>query len=372
MVFTKGNGTLGAFRLLLASCVVIGHAMSGGDTPYFSLLSGYYAVQLFFVVSGFYMALVLDTKYLKAPNGAWRFYGNRMARLLPTYWAVVIAFVAMAYVLHRDANLDWLFNPDKAFAGHPLAYAYMVFTNLLLIGQDLPAFIDVNGSLAHTYLIVQQAWSVGTEIWFYLAAPWLVKRSNRTLIALVIGGLTLRFLLIASDLPFWPWQQRLVFTEYVYFLTGILSYRAMMSEHLADLLKSRAMKIAAVGCATVITCFIGQLGFGHQIAMDRPWAMYAAGIALAGITAVITPTLFWATKNSALDRLAGDFSYPVYMVHLNIILLFPNIQSSGYGVGVLCASLLVSVPLVFLLERPIDAWRHSKLAPFPRLAIAPD
>ena len=47
----------------------------------FAYVSPLYAVEMFFVISGFYMALVLGTKY----SLIWRFYSNRLIRLMPSY-----------------------------------------------------------------------------------------------------------------------------------------------------------------------------------------------------------------------------------------------------------------------------------------------
>lgn len=168
---------MGLFRLYLACAVALAHA--GIDRqiefPFLSLVSNVHAVRMFFVVSGFYMALVIDTKYSKVTNGVAPFYVNRLLRLLPIYWLVAASFVVASYAIRSESltqNVGW-WAPDKDFfAGHNLAFAYVILTNVLLIGQDFAAFIHVNrGLAAHEFLLVPQAWSLGTELWFYLAAP---------------------------------------------------------------------------------------------------------------------------------------------------------------------------------------------------------
>ncbi len=52
---------MGWLRLLLATCVVAFHT-GGLDRPFF-MLSGTHAVEAFFLISGYFMAAVLDTKY---------------------------------------------------------------------------------------------------------------------------------------------------------------------------------------------------------------------------------------------------------------------------------------------------------------------
>ena len=74
---------MGVIRILLAISVVIAHS-----TPLFGLsfVGGRYAVQCFYMVSGFYMALVLNEKYL-GPGSYRVFISARLLRLFPVYLA---------------------------------------------------------------------------------------------------------------------------------------------------------------------------------------------------------------------------------------------------------------------------------------------
>jgi peptidoglycan/LPS O-acetylase OafA/YrhL len=55
---------VGALRLLLALAVVVAHASPPFGIPLFEMTGGPLAVQIFYVISGFYMALILNRKYL--------------------------------------------------------------------------------------------------------------------------------------------------------------------------------------------------------------------------------------------------------------------------------------------------------------------
>ena len=87
---------MGIIRVLLAAAVVFGHApMWTGYDPHVGIvrpLPAYYAVQAFFVISGFYMEL-LRKKYAPAP--IWIFYSNRYSRLIVSYWIVLAATVLL-------------------------------------------------------------------------------------------------------------------------------------------------------------------------------------------------------------------------------------------------------------------------------------
>jgi len=92
---------VGIIRLLLAAAVVFGHS-----SPIFgqTLGGGVFAVDCFFVISGFYMAMVLQKRYLRLPTRQWRtFMGARLLRLMPVYLAVVLATLAVVIKL-RDGS----------------------------------------------------------------------------------------------------------------------------------------------------------------------------------------------------------------------------------------------------------------------------
>jgi hypothetical protein len=73
---------MGLIRVLLALAVVDFHAVRFASSPHFLNLpwiNGGVAVQSFFVISGFYMALILSGKY--AGRGVFVFYRARFLRL---------------------------------------------------------------------------------------------------------------------------------------------------------------------------------------------------------------------------------------------------------------------------------------------------
>ena len=74
---------MGLIRLLLAISVITVHA-----SPIFGLnfIQGQLAVEVFFMISGFYMALILSEKYTSNKT----FIGNRFLKIFPTYWIILV------------------------------------------------------------------------------------------------------------------------------------------------------------------------------------------------------------------------------------------------------------------------------------------
>jgi len=77
---------VGLLRTILALLVVGSHLGAFGGATF--------AVKGFFIISGFYMALLISTRYHKLPVGD--FYASRLLRLLPLYWVIGLLTVAAA------------------------------------------------------------------------------------------------------------------------------------------------------------------------------------------------------------------------------------------------------------------------------------
>ena len=73
---------MGLLRLFLALSVIAGHASSTVFS--FQGVGALYAVNFFFIISGFYMAMILNGKY--EDKTSIQFYKSRVFRLFPTYY----------------------------------------------------------------------------------------------------------------------------------------------------------------------------------------------------------------------------------------------------------------------------------------------
>jgi peptidoglycan/LPS O-acetylase OafA/YrhL len=78
---------MGLFRMIFAISVMINHSY-----PLFgyTLLGADIAVRSFFIVSGFYMGLILNEKYIKKRASYWLFLSNRLLRIYPLYLVTLL------------------------------------------------------------------------------------------------------------------------------------------------------------------------------------------------------------------------------------------------------------------------------------------
>ena len=96
---------MGVFRLFLALSVLLGHTRGHG---FFGLSFVYpeIAVQSFFIISGFYMALVLNEKY-NQPGQYTMFLKQRFLRLYPTYFILITAVVLVDLAVYGITGHQW-------------------------------------------------------------------------------------------------------------------------------------------------------------------------------------------------------------------------------------------------------------------------
>jgi peptidoglycan/LPS O-acetylase OafA/YrhL len=344
---------MGIVRFLLAAGVVLGHAPGWGGlrgTTYSAgFIMPYHAVQAFFILSGFYMSLT----YPKYEGLIWKFYLNRYSRLIFSYWIVAAVAVSL-----------WFIFPDNALSApylHTLHnssgwFGVLVFlSNFLMIGSDSFDYFPQNPNWP-IYWAIPQIWSIGTEIWFYLLVPLLVRARTRWLLVLIVAGSFLRFVMWYIGLSFHPWQQKVFFAELPFFLIGILSHRFYVSAATYRIMPTW-LGWTAFGAAAVFLSAGNALGL---VPVPREESLYNSAF-IAVLLFLLIPPIFNLTKKSKIDRFVGEFSYPIYLWHATIGYYFVPAQHLWQGYFLLLLSVLASVPLVVFVERPLEIWRQRSL-----------
>jgi peptidoglycan/LPS O-acetylase OafA/YrhL len=231
---------MGLLRFLLAVSVVIAHS---SPIYGFKLVGGQIAVQAFFMISGFYMALILNEKYI-GENGAYKlFISNRLLRLFPVYWVVLlltIIFSVIVYFISNGNDFGKLtYYNDYSSSLNLFSLLFLVFSNVFILFQDVVLFLGLDVTSGNFYLtsnfaktspalyqflLLPQAWTIGIEISFYLIVPFLVKMKFKTIILLIILSLLLRLFIMNKGLIEDPWTYRFFPTELVFFLLGMVDY----------------------------------------------------------------------------------------------------------------------------------------------------
>ena len=340
---------MGLIRLFLALSVVGDHTNS---FPALKFVGGELAVQAFFLISGFYMALIVGSYETKK-----QFWFSRYLRLYPTY--IVCALLTLFLVRGLHPYLGDLKQLPVT------AIVFLTFTNLTIFFQDITMFLGVSGgdvfftknftdSLPplYTLLLVPQGWSLGLEISFYILAPYLLTRSTLFIFIVALSSIALRGLIVHYCCSADPWSYRFFPTELSIFLLGSLAFRWKILDQTKF---TRLLIKLMYGSLLVILILFNY--FPIEFVIKKIVFISLLAISIGGI--------FNLTKNWKIDYFLGMLSYPIYISHMFCLLyLIPKLRISApngdFFTTLLSYSVIIgfSVALYFLIEAPFDKIRH--------------
>jgi len=362
---------MGLVRVLLALFVVFDHSSA---IKSLNLPGGPFAVKVFFIISGFYMTLILSRKYIG--KGSYKlFITNRFLRLYPIYWTVVVLTIFFSfgsYIIYGN----WMrlvpyvaYNEFMSFS----TLSYLGFVNLFLFGQDVVMFLGLNletGSMFftnnfvatspqfHGFLLIPQAWTVGLELLFYLIAPFIVRRKIRIIAILIVLSVTIRcYIYFVLDLHNDPWTYRFFPNELALFLLGTVSYHIYNYLQIKPVNRNYHKFVFGFYIVLIIT---------FNYLPDISSILDINSVLFYIITCASIPSIFILTKSSKIDNRIGDLSYPIYLVHMLIIYL-ANLLIKEYslinnrGAFVVLITIIVSYLLVVFISDPIEKIRQKRV-----------
>lgn len=363
---------MGIFRFLLAISVVFAHC---GSIYKIELVGGKLAVQAFYIISGFYMTMILNEKYIGLNNSYKLFISNRLLRLFPIYWAVLLGTLVTCYWIgiKSEGHTYLTFDSYKKVEFNYLTFGYLLFTNLFILGQDLLLFMGINAETGtlffsknyaatspalHTFVFISPAWTLGLEILFYMIAPFIVKKRLKIIIITILSSLLLRFFIyhylgFKND----PWTNRFFPTELIFFLFGYLSYKLYLKMKELTISKSKILFIFSI---LIIFTFSYQ-----YLSLYKPFfSPFLFKELIYFLTVIVSiPFLFIFFKGNNLDNKIGELSYPIYISHILVaticgVLPFTFLKNP---MGIVLSTIFISFLLNKLISDPIDRYRQSRL-----------
>lgn len=346
---------MGILRLFFAFSVLLGH------TQIDLLISPIYAVQGFYIISGFYMSFILNEKY-SMPEQNITFFKKRFMRLLPTYWLVAAASLIIAISFYKRGEsciffFDFLNYPDNASFSTRL---YTIFTNLFIIGQDISLFLGItpdSGNLFFSttayaeyhpmarYALSPVSWSIASEFLFYIIAPFILRHKKTYIIILFVISLFSNYIVNAVGLNDSNWRFRFFPSELLFFLTGYISYLIYI-------------KISKSGIKTSYKyiSLSGILLLSIVLRSDYSYAFHTAFLLVS--CAIFIPYLFYSFKFDTIDKYIGEISYPLYLIH-PIFIGINTLMGVNSNLFIIICSVLASIMCFKYFIIPIEKYRNK-------------
>jgi peptidoglycan/LPS O-acetylase OafA/YrhL len=318
------------------------------------LESGFLGVDIFFVISGFLMAVLY-----KDPKTS--FYYKRAKRLLPAYFTVIFFTVITCYFITLPN--------DFAKVREQVNFASVLSSN---IGywQENSYFSKAN------FTPLLHLWSLGVELQFYLLVPFLFPliRKSTTLLIIVFFTSLISCLLMTEIspktsffmMPTRIWEFLLGFIAATYFTNeGNIKY------HFSTITKT------IVFLPIIVIPFISVQGDIQNFIFGHPGlTALIVSTSTAGFLAIGLPTGIEGSRIARLFEKLGKYSYSIYLTHFPILALYSYQPFTGTTLSphsltdllcVLIITLISSIALYKIVEERLANSQYIKVI----LAISP-
>jgi exopolysaccharide production protein ExoZ len=310
-----------ALRAVAAALVVVHHSISlwlkwiifRPDAPHW--INGAAGVDIFFVISGFVMAISLPGLAGKR-NKAGVFLWRRFTRIVPLYWAA-ITLTLTQIKLNPAAALSSPLTPWRVAASY--------------------LFIPAKNGNGEMFPLVTVGWTLNYEVFFYLlfAGALALNVSPLAFLAPVLTAVALVGMVRPAT---WPDFTTLASPMVIEFLYG------MILAHMAT-----RRKLPGTAWAGVL------LGGGFLTLMLMPAAVAPWGFLAWGLPAAAIVVGAVALEGELGGRLpkwllaAGDASYALYLTHNFLLPHLGNVLRKLHvtGVPALAATIVLGLGICF-------------------------
>lgn len=327
-----------------AMILVLVYHYFGAILPIFRL--GWFGMELFFVLSGY---LITDRLLANAErkNKYGLFYRNRVLRIMPLYYMVLIIFFACVFLLVKDKN----FHRFDYYRENAASF-FLFLENWTFIFKGKP----LEQHFAHF-------WSLAVEEQFYLVWPWLLYAFFRAkhIKVYILGAIGV---IIASRVITFFLYPHPVFAEYYYYHTFFRADAFLMGAILCflpktgSLIKSLPPIVVCFSSLCIAVGFIGSTSFTAGFFRSIGYSLldlFSAAILFMIITR--PKSLLTRSLNFSFLRFTGKISYGIYIFHWPILLvagtylaifLKSKLSIGEYSAGIL--SLFICLILTYLLS----------------------
>lgn len=307
------------------------------------LPGGYIGVDIFFVISGFLITKLITGEIAKGTFSIVRFYKNRVIRLLPNLFLMIVASAVIAYFVLKPYDF---FQYAKS-----LQFSAIYLTNMVFARQQ--GYFDMSRDvkpLLHT-------WSLSIEEQFYVVFPFLLillyklKTHRITLLIIIaLASLWVKFNYMQQNLPI---EGFFSFAGRVWeFVVGALI--ALLPATLkSKLTNNEPLSLLGIALLAASLFYLDESVQYSAILLVIPCLATALVIACASGT----NTGYWLSRKTLV--FLGAMSYSLYLWHWPLLVWFDNMDFGLSRLAQLFALLTLTAAVSYL------AWRYVE-EPFRR------
>lgn len=305
--------------------------------------NGLLGVDVFFVISGFLMAVLYDHR----EKG--NFFRRRAIRLLPSYYVVIVFAVILSFfVVTRNESVQ-VFNQ---------AIWASIFTSNIGFWLD-NSYFDQGAFKPLLHL-----WSLGVEMQFYLLVPlisFFVRKSKLLLLIFLLSSLALCFWAISISpktaffiTPFRIWQFLIGYGVAMYFTNN------------GNTISRSYSWVGGAGFLLILLVLLAQLdGESTSILNGHP-GVFALGISLATALTLAygLPSFLQNSSVGKVLEVLGKYSYSIYLAHFPVIVIYNSRPFEGtlYGAETI-ADLIALVLLISVFSYLLYNFVERKTLP---------
>lgn len=328
----------GILRYLLAMLVIISHLW-----PQIALNLGGYAVFGFYILSGYLMTLVLNESYGFTIKGILKFFINRILRIYPSYLFILIISILTCFIIKPM----------------PSQFAKIIIIPSSL--QDWIKNITIFGlSRAKSIpMIVGVAWTLYIELVYYiLMAVFFSKNKQITSIWFTVS-LTITLFMVLKGYDHGA-RYYTIIAGSLPFSTGAMLYFYKNK----FVFNPKYLLIVSTFLYIINLILSKKLGFKY---FSYP-GFYISYIltTLIIIGCINLTTINPSIKFKKIDKVLGNYSYPIYLCHwpiaiwVSVLIFSGNLQRNIYlfllSIGFVH---LFALLIIELIENKIEVYREK-------------
>lgn len=273
-----------------------------------SIKSGFLGVDVFFIISGFLMAILYKNGDVKD------FFVRRAKRLLPAYYVVILSTLLISFFVNTPNETNQVVS-QAIFGSTFLSNVGFWLQNSYFSKAEFNPLLHL--------------WSLGVEIQFYLIVPilsYVFHKIRFSLIFILFSSMVLCFVMLTISpktsffmMPLRVWEFLLGYGCALYFTKN------------GDVKLSRFTWLGGIGMLLILLIpFLNVDGsalnvvYGHPGLISLLVSVATCIVLVFGLPSIVERSIIAQT----LVKL-GKYSYSVYLVHFPVIVLYLSEPFSG-------------------------------------------